>query len=387
MNEQKELYFLMVDDEANILAALSRELRDWAQTHDLTIRTFTSPLKALAFVYENGNSIVLIISDLKMPEMKGSDFLLEINKKLPDIMTMLLTGYSETEEVIKAVRAGIFSYILKPWDSQYLINEIDKAFQFWLSREQNRIYLRNVESELIWAGELQKAILKPNLPKSTGVEFKASYKPVPGLYCGGDYYDVIYIGTDRYLLLLGDVEGHGVRAAIVTAMLKTVIFSEYVCYQINKQFSVSAFLQWLNERITFELKNVPSIFITFFVGVIDIKNQTFRYANAGHNHPFIVRANGTVDELGLSGIGLGYQGTVIHNEQEIKINKDDTIFLYTDGLCDCGYLKSKDISLIDILRRVPYGPEYHKQLIQTVLQAAEVDNFSDDVAIVSARIL
>jgi DNA-binding NtrC family response regulator len=107
---------LLVDDEQNILNALSRELRDWAAEHELEILTADLGRKGLQILAERGGDTVIVVSDLKMPEMKGSDFLLSVRENYPDIVTILLTGFSETEEVIKAVRAGIFSYMLKPWD-------------------------------------------------------------------------------------------------------------------------------------------------------------------------------------------------------------------------------------------------------------------------------
>ena len=213
-------YIILVDDEQNILKALRRELRDWAKSHDLEILIANSGRKGLELLAERGKDVVVVVSDLKMPEMKGSEFLQTARKLYPEIVTILLTGFSETEEIIKAVSAGIFSYMLKPWDSIYLVSEMQKAFEYGEIRRQNAIYLKTMEDELKWAGEMQKAILKPSLPRCEGVEFRASYRPVPALYCGGDYYDVICLSTDRYLLLVGDVAGHGVRAALVTSILK-----------------------------------------------------------------------------------------------------------------------------------------------------------------------
>ena len=108
---------LLVDDEQNILNSLNRELRDWALERKLEILTAISGRKGLELLAERGEDAVIVVSDLKMPEMKGSDFLTEVRRLYPDIVTILLTGFSETEEVIKAVSAGIFSYMLKPWDS------------------------------------------------------------------------------------------------------------------------------------------------------------------------------------------------------------------------------------------------------------------------------
>ena len=172
---------LLVDDEQNILFALKRELHQWARDRNLEIFTALSAKEGLAFLDERAPVIDMIVSDLRMPEIKGSDFLLTVRKLYPRIITLLLTGYSETEEIVKAVGAGIFSYMLKPWDSTYLIGELTKAWDYGETRKQNEFYAKRLEDELKWAGELQKAILKPNLPANEKVEFRASYRAVPGL--------------------------------------------------------------------------------------------------------------------------------------------------------------------------------------------------------------
>ena len=98
---------LFVDDEANILSALNRELHSWAREHAVKIKTAPSAAIALNILESTASEIAVIVSDLKMPDMLGSDFLLEVKKRWPEIITVLLTGFSETQEVMKAVQAGI----------------------------------------------------------------------------------------------------------------------------------------------------------------------------------------------------------------------------------------------------------------------------------------
>ncbi len=385
--EKIKQFVLLVDDEQNITNALRRELADWAEEKAIEIISATSAKVGLNLLEMHGQDTVIVVSDLKMPEMKGSDFLLEVKAKYPHIVTMLLTGFSETEEVVKAVSAGIFTYMLKPWDSANLLAEIQKAYRHGEVLRQNAGYLKMVEEELRWAGEMQKTILKPNLPRSDGVEFRASYRPVTGLYCGGDYYDVIFLSNDRYLILIGDVAGHGVKAAFVTGILKAVIFPEYVRSFIGKEFSPGLFLSWLNDRMNFEFRSTSNMIITFFAGVLDLKAGYFNYANAGHNHPFLVRG-GVPTELMMSGTGLGFSQSVTYAELGVKIKKDDQLVLYTDGLIEIACSEKKDpIKIKPLLECVKVGEEYHKRLFDTALANAEENAFTDDVTIVTARIL
>jgi phosphoserine phosphatase RsbU/P len=379
-------FILLVDDEQSILNALSRELREWAASHELDILTAISARKGLETLAERSGNAAIVVSDLRMPEMKGSDFLLKVRDSYPDVVTILLTGYSETEEVQKAVKAGIYSYMLKPWDGEYLVAEVQKAFEHGELKRQNERYMKTMVEELKWAGEMQKAMLRPNLPSSTGVEFRASYRPVPGLYCGGDYYDAIALSATRYLLLIGDVAGHGARAAIVTGILKAVIYPEYVRGAIGKEFSPGAFLSWLNTRMNFELRSSSGLIITFFAAVLDIETGLLKYANAGHNHPVILRA-GEVIELPVSGSGLGFAAAVSYAEQTVIARSGDAITLYTDGLVDPGAQAGKPpLNAADLFRRVEYSPDYHRRLMEAALEEASCGDFDDDVTLITARI-
>lgn len=372
---------LLVDDEQNILFALKRELHQWARERNLDIFTALSAKEGLSILDERAPIIDMIVSDLRMPEMKGSDFLITVKKLYPRIITLLLTGYSETEEIVKAVGAGIFSYMLKPWDSTYLIGELTKAWDYSETRKQNEQYAKRLEDELKWAGELQKTILKPNLPANEKVEYRASYRPVPGLYCSGDYYDVIPLGQDRYLLCIGDVAGHGVQAAIVTGILKAVIQPEYVHSIANGKISPADFLGWLNQRMQFEFRSSSAMLITFFAGVLDLREGTFSYANAGHCHPFLV-IPGSVTELPVAGSAIGYSQKVLHSERKIDVRPGAMLVLYTDGLTEVG----KGVQLQTVLQKVIPGPDFHRRLLEVVLEAAGTDAFSDDVTILTAKI-
>ena len=383
----KKRFILLVDDEQSIVNALRRELVDWAAERSLEILTALSAKAGLAILESGGEDAIIVISDLQMPEMNGSEFLEKVKNLYPYIVSILLTGYSDIQEIAKAVRAGIFSFLLKPWDSEYLVAELQKAYDFGENRHHNASYLKTVEDELKLAGVLQKAILKPNLPSSTGVEFKVSYRPVSNLYCGGDYYDVILLGPERYLLLIGDVEGHGVKAAFVTGILKAIIYSEYVRALDGRSFSPGAFLSWLNERMHFEFRDASSMLVTFFAAVIDLSTRSLRCSNAGQNHPVILRA-GKAMELSVSGSAIGISSSTSYTEQVFELLHDDVLVLFTDGLIEIACAEGcPPLEISPIVERVAYGEEYHRRLFEAALVESGKPAFTDDVTVLSARIL
>jgi phosphoserine phosphatase RsbU/P len=383
--KRKNRLVLLVDDEQFILNALQRELYEWAAERSLEILTAISARAGLELLKARGPDTVIVVSDLRMPEMKGSDFLLEVKKSYPEILSILLTGFSETDEIVKAVQAGIFSFMLKPWESKSLLAELTKAYDFGEMRRQNADYLRTIGEELKWAGELQKTILKPNLPRCDGVEFRVSYRPLHGMYCSGDYYDVIFLNADRYLLLIGDVAGHGVKAAFVTGILKAIIYSEYVRNMIGKDFSPGAFLCWLNDRMNFEFRSTSDMIITFFAGVLDLKASVLRCANAGHNRPLIVKGGKAV-ELRVSGPAIGFADAVSYAEQSVALASGDVLNLFTDGLIEiaCGADECQPLRLEPILDRLEYGDDYHWRIVDSALAAAGSADFTDDVTILTA---
>lgn len=379
---------LFVDDEANILSSLRRGLHSWASERGVSIRTADSAIEALGFLEASAGQVVVIVSDLRMPVMLGSDFLLKVKELYPWILTILLTGFSEVQELMKAVRAGIYSFILKPWDHDYLVAELDKCLEAQRFRADAAARARTVEEELRWAGEMQKAFLKPSLEHPEGVSFEISYEPLPGLYCGGDYYDMIDMGKGRYVLLVGDVAGHGIRAAFITGILKAVIYPEYMRAVAGRNFMPGAFLAWLNERMNFELRRTADIIITFFVGLIDPPAGTLTYVNAGHCHPILLSGKES-RELPVSGPSLGYADSVEYQVGVEELHKGDLLFAYSDGL---GELASADglcenIEVAEVVRNTADGPDFNKRVLAAVLASSRSKAFSDDVTIVTARIL
>lgn len=377
---------LLVDDEENILSALSRELRGWAIDRELEIRTATSAKAGLELLAKAPEEYRIVVSDLRMPTMKGSDFLLEVKERWPAIMAILLTGYSEVEEVMKAVKAGIFSYLLKPWDSEYLRSELDKALEAYELRRENERYRKTLEEELRWAGEMQRTLLRPTPLKAEGLEIRSSWRPVPGLYCGGDYYDVISLGPRRYLMLLGDVAGHGLRGAFVTGILKAVIYPEYVRAVTGKKFAPGAFLSWLNERMNFELRKTADLLVAFFAGVIDTQELTLYYSNAGLPHPFLVRG-GLPTELPVSGSALGFASSVSYPENFLQLHPGDLLVAFTDGLTEIGAEEPRTLTPIkDILTTQAYGADYHKRIMDEALGRAGMPAFTDDLTLITAQL-
>lgn len=377
---------MLVDDEQSILNSLKRELMDWCSDNKIEIISFTNPIEAFNAL-ETEVDVFLVISDLRMPEILGSDLLLKIRDKYPSIITILLTGYSEVDEIIKAVKSGIFAYILKPWDEKYLLTEINKAFELAVLRKEKTKYLHMLEEELRWGGELQKKLLQRDIPESAGVKFEVEYQPLPMLYCGGDYYDIIPLQDGNCIVLLGDVAGHGLKAALITTILKTIIYSEYIRVHQKEGISPADFLTWLNTRISKELSQFPDMLITFIALVIKLAEKRIVFSNAGQSYFYLVRGR-KVHPIHDEGLCLNISDEAEYKNKSLKIAKGDQVYMFTDGLIEVGENKSilsKELTGQILLEETEKksGP---KDIIEAFRKKSIEGTFHDDITLISLRI-
>ena len=130
MSNQNKINVLYVDDEINNLNSFNAAFR-----REYNIFIATSGKEGLELL--KNNKIHIIITDQRMPEMSGVDFLVEVLKEFPDPVRLLLTGYSNMEAVVDAVNMGkIYYYLTKPWDEQGIKIIIKNAFELYHTREK-----------------------------------------------------------------------------------------------------------------------------------------------------------------------------------------------------------------------------------------------------------
>jgi sigma-B regulation protein RsbU (phosphoserine phosphatase) len=185
-------------------------------------------------------------------------------------------------------------------------------------------YLRGkyLESELQLAKRVQKN-LQPR-PHSIPPEIEFAASAVAADHVGGDFYDIFEAGSGKIAIVLGDVSGKGVPAALLVSMLQGAIRSstasdhESACEKINRM---------LCERTACER------FATLFWGIFDPANGTLRYVNAGHAAPILVRhRENRMDRLDEGGPVLGVLPMARYAAGAVQINPSDTLILYSDGV-------------------------------------------------------
>jgi hypothetical protein len=187
------------------------------------------------------------------------------------------------------------------------------------------VKLRNIhfESELETAGEIQR-LMMPAKPALPGYDLAARCEPARGV--GGDYFDFI-VGDGLLALAVGDVSGKGLPAALLMANTHATMRAQT---QIGDK--VSARVGRAN-RLICETTSHES-FVTLFYGELDVNNHRLTYCNAGHEHPFLVDANGRVSRLGTNGLALGVIGDFAFEQETHEFKPGDLLVVYSDGVTD-----------------------------------------------------
>jgi phosphoserine phosphatase RsbU/P len=174
---------------------------------------------------------------------------------------------------------------------------------------------------------LQRALLPQRIPEIPGLEIATSY--LTSEQAGGDYYDFFQIPDGNWGVLIADVSGHGAAAATVMAMLHTIIHG-----YTGPESGPDHVLRYTNRRLV--EAGFESSFVTAFAAVYDPGQGTLTYARAGHNPPR--RKDGVTGEVtpidGASTLPLGLFSDFEVEKETIRLKKNDTIILYTDGITE-----------------------------------------------------
>lgn len=197
---------------------------------------------------------------------------------------------------------------------------------------EERIEKERIEEELDIAKSIQKGLLPDPLPQSDELDITASN--ISSYQVGGDYFDILEAPENRLLFAIGDVTGKGMPAALLMANLQAML---HVLLPVD--ISLSAATGQINDII---YQNTPSDkFITFFWGIFHPNNYEFRFVNAGHNPPILLRAEkDEIEELSEGGLILGAMSTMTpYEEQTVTLSENDILVFYTDGVTEA---KNKD---------------------------------------------
>ncbi|HNW26841.1 MAG TPA: PP2C family protein-serine/threonine phosphatase [Spirochaetota bacterium] len=242
-----------------------------------------------------------------------------------------------------------------------------------IEKKNNQIF-----NDLRLARSIQINLIPQEPPVVDGAEFYSSFIPLAEL--GGDFYDFIRFGeANRIGVFISDVSGHGVAAALISSMVKTLVHTAG-----QEKYSCSEFMACINDTMIGLTKNK---FITAFYGIYDTGTGKFSYARGGHPYPYLLRADGSVEELRSDGVLLGVRKGVTFAEGTVELNKGDRILLYTDGLMEARNSRHEEFEhtlMNDIIMKHRDRPisELVQSIIQGLFEFCGTQTINDDVCIV-----
>lgn len=184
---------------------------------------------------------------------------------------------------------------------------------------------QRLEGQLEVARQVQLELLPPSDPKLEGFDISAYNFPTEEV--SGDYYDWVPIYNDQIGIVVADVSGKGVPAALLMAFLRASLrAATHIGYAPHVSLVKANYLLWESiER---------NQYVTAFYGVLDASHRTLAYANAGHNPPLLLDARGNVKFIDRGGVPLGMFRDTRYYEYYLTIEPDEVLVLYTDGVTE-----------------------------------------------------
>ena len=329
-NEQLIDHILLVDDEPDFELLIRQKFHNFIKCGRYILHFASNGAEALNILLENPH-ICIVITDINMPIMNGIELLVKINEmKLRTIKVVIISAYSDMINIRLAMNQGAFDFLTKPIDFNDLEKTIQKTIEtvnFIKSSHELGSKIDNYQRELLAASEIQQAILPKTFPPFPDIKkFDIFGNMEPAELIGGDFFDFFLLDGSRIGLVIGDVSGHGLSAALFMAVARTIIHS------LGKfELSPAACLSEANRFLCKE--SVDSMFVTVFYALFNYNTGELVYANAGHNYPFILNSNGCVSLIDYgSSIILGAFEDAKFTENKIILEKNSSLILYTDGV-------------------------------------------------------
>lgn len=260
----------------------------------------------------------------------------------------------------------------------------------------NELQQKNIayEEEVKLAHEIQQALSTSVYPPAVAqngnqIFFGSRYLPISGL--AGDFYEIIKLSSNRYGIFICDVMGHGVRAALVVAMLRGLLAT-----QANGKHDASQFLGKLNSGLFSILKRANvTMFATAFYGIIDLNELSMEYSCAGHPGPIVVGEKSShqiCTGRGGKGPALGLMSQLTYPIHTLDLTDVQRLLLFTDGVLEAENDEGEQFMDQRLLKIASDNPqkdieEWLESIIETVLDFSDSHHFDDDVCMLGLHIV
>jgi phosphoserine phosphatase RsbU/P len=321
MNPLEKKTVLVVDDAPANIQVVNSILKDICR-----VRIATDGAKALVLAKAEAPPD-LILLDVMMPGMDGYEVCtrLKADPATADIPVIFLTVQTESEDETHGFDVGAVDYIRKPFSPAVVKARVQTHLVLRSIQEKLARQLDELHKELETARQIQLSILPAHVPQIKGLDIAARYMAASSV--AGDFYDFIVIDEQHLGILVADVSGHGMPAALISSMIKIALST-----QVPNAADPAKVLFGLNQALCGKF---DEHFVTAAYLLIDLEKRTLTYAGAGHPPMWLWGpAMEGVREVEENGLFLGRFTWATYSSVELPLSRDTWILLYTDGVSE-----------------------------------------------------
>jgi phosphoserine phosphatase RsbU/P len=402
LSEVERIKVLLIEDNPGDAGLIGLMLADAAG--DLFQLEIVDHLSA-GFDRLAADHVGIILVDLSLPDSHGLDTFVQLHARAPAIPIIVLSGLNDTTVAVQAVHEGAQDFLVKGQvDGELLVRSMRYAIERKRMTEQLGRYAEELRSknaqlqaDFNMAREIQEIFLPqqyPTFPHSVAPEdssLRFSHRYLPAAAVGGDFFDVLPISDTLAGVFICDVMGHGMRAALVTAIMRGLV---------EELFPVAAdagkFLTDINRSLHAILRRTREPFLaTAFYLVADIAACEVRFANAGHPSAYrLQRKLGTVELLSSwdsrHGPALGLFEKAVYPTGHCPLAQDDLVLMFTDGLFEATNARQDEFGQDRLLANVRKHCRLPTErlldaLLEEVQGFAGSSEFEDDVCLLAMQ--
>ena len=363
-------WVVVVDDDITNLKMAGRIL----SKNNMRVTALKSGMALLEYIKTNKPDLILL--DIKMPGLDGFETMRRLQEQMnpsEKIPVIFLTADDSQDAETHGLALGAMDFIKKPFIPDVLVLRVRHTID--LVRLQRDLEQENerIRSELAMASRIQAAMLPgifPAFPERKEFDIYASMDPVRGV--GGDFFDFFFIDRDHLCLLIADVSGKGIPAALFMMASKIILADN-----AKSGKSPAQILQDTNEAIC--ANNPEEMFVTVWLGILDISTGLLTTANAGHEYPALMHADGQFELFrDRHGLVVGGMPGVKYHEHSLQMYPGSKLFVYTDGVPEATDAENALFGTTRMLEALnAHANESPKQILHGVRQA--VNEFVSDM--------
>ncbi|RKU24382.1 hypothetical protein C6499_17075 [Candidatus Poribacteria bacterium] len=326
---------LVVDDDLDILELLKMNL----EPEGYKVQTASDGDSAVQSACTDPPDLILL--DVMMPHKNGFQVVEELKdiEETKNVPIILVTARGQTEDKVRGLDTGADDYITKPFD----LREVTARVEAVLGRTRPIKYinplmramgdgfsekgLEQLAGHLQAAAAIQKKLLPEQAPNIDGFDIATLLQSSTSV--SGDFYDFIPLSETQIGIVLGDVKGSGIPAALLMVMIRTAL--RLLCHEEEAPASI---LKRINDLVVQDTE--ADLFATMIYGILDTTDSTFTYSNGGHCYPFHWTQDRNITRLKTGGMLIGAFKEATFTTDFCLMAPGDIIAFYTDGITETG---------------------------------------------------